>query len=369
MHSLQYLFLSALSLTPTVFASSAVLDLLPSNFDDIVLKSGKPALVEFFAPWCGHCKTLAPIYEELAQNFEHAGDKISIAKVDADEHRSLGKRFGVQGFPTLKWFDGKSDQPEEYNSGRDIDSLMKFITDKTGLKAKTKAQEPSLVEMLNDTTFKQKVGGEQHVLLAFTAPWCGHCKSLAPVWESLANDFASESSVIIAKVDAEAPNAKATAQDQGVSAYPTIKYFPAGSKEAETYSGGRSEKDLVKFVNEKAGTHRQVGGSLDDEAGLIPSLDSVISKVTQGEAVEKITKEVQDALKEIKDKSGEYYLKVLAKVKTNEGYVEKELARITGLLKKGSGLAKEKKDDLVIRRNILGKFMSRKAEDIKKDEL
>ncbi len=172
MHTFQYL-LPALSLVPFILASSAVLDLLPSNFDDIVLKSGKPALVEFFAPWCGHCKTLAPVYEELAQNFGHATDKISIAKVDADEHKSLGKRFGVQGFPTLKWFDGKSDQPEEYNSGRDIDSLMKFVTDKTGLKAKTKAKEPSLVEMLNDTTFKQKVGGEQHVLVAFTAPWCG----------------------------------------------------------------------------------------------------------------------------------------------------------------------------------------------------
>jgi len=43
--------------------ASAVKDLTPNNFDDLVLKSGKPALVEFFAPWCGHCKTLAPIYE------------------------------------------------------------------------------------------------------------------------------------------------------------------------------------------------------------------------------------------------------------------------------------------------------------------
>ncbi len=195
------------------------------------------------------------------------------------------------------------------------------------------------------------------------------CKSLAPVWESLASDFAGESSVIIAKVDAEAPNAKATAQDQGVSAYPTIKFFPAGVKEAESYSGGRTEKDLVKFVNEKAGTHRLVGGSLDDQAGLIPSLDSVISKYTQGETIEKITTEVQHALKEMKDKSGEYYLKVLAKVKTNEGYVEKELTRITGLLKKAGGLTKEKKDDLVIRRNILGKFITKREDDGQKIEL
>jgi len=156
-----------------VNAASAVLDLLPSNFDDIVLKSGKPALVEFFAPWCGHCKSLAPIYDELAASYESSKDKVVIAKVDADEHKDLGRRFGVQGFPTLKWFDGKSDTPSDYNSGRDLESLQKFIADKTGVKPKSKKAAASNVEMLNDNTWKELVGGDKDVLVAFTAPWCG----------------------------------------------------------------------------------------------------------------------------------------------------------------------------------------------------
>ena len=154
-------------------AASAVLDLIPSNFDDVVLKSGKPALVEFFAPWCGHCKSLAPVYEELGQSFSFAKDKVTIAKVDADDQKALGQRFGVQGFPTLKWFDGVSDKPEDYNGGRDIDSLSKFISDKTGLKTKAKKAAPSSVEMLTDATFKKEIGGDKDVLVAFTAPWCG----------------------------------------------------------------------------------------------------------------------------------------------------------------------------------------------------
>jgi protein disulfide-isomerase A6 len=171
--------LSSLSLTSitTVAASvtgSSVLDLIPSNFDEVVFSSSKPALVEFFAPWCGHCKNLAPVYEELAANFAHAGDKVSIAKVDADEHKSLGKRFGVQGFPTLKWFDGqKGSQPEDYNGGRDLESLTKFINEKTGVKSKSKKSAPSAVQMLTDKTFKSEIGGEKDVLVAFTAPWCG----------------------------------------------------------------------------------------------------------------------------------------------------------------------------------------------------
>ena len=154
-------------------AASSVLDLTPSNFDSVVLNSGKPSLVEFFAPWCGHCKNLAPTYEELADNFAFASDKVTVAKVNADEHKSLGKRFGVQGFPTLKWFDGKSDQPEDFKGGRDLESLSSWITDKTGIKAKTKKPAPSAVEMLTDRTFPQQIGGDKEVLVAFTAPWCG----------------------------------------------------------------------------------------------------------------------------------------------------------------------------------------------------
>ena len=159
-------------LTAAVAAKSAVLDLIPSNFDDVVLKSGKPTLVEFFAPWCGHCKNLAPVYEELATAFEFAKDKVQIAKVDADAEKSLGKRFGVQGFPTLKWFDGKSDKPEEYSGGRDLEALSSFIAEKTGLKAKKKWTPPSNMIMLTDSTFHKTVG-PKHVLVAFTAPWCG----------------------------------------------------------------------------------------------------------------------------------------------------------------------------------------------------
>lgn len=135
--------------------------------------SGKPALVEFFAPWCGHCKNLAPVYEELGQAFAFAKDKVSIAKVDADREKELGKRFGIQGFPTLKWFDGKSNKPEDYNGGRDLESLSEFITKKTGIKPKKAAKLPSHVQILTDTSFKTEIGSDKDVLVAFTAPWCG----------------------------------------------------------------------------------------------------------------------------------------------------------------------------------------------------
>jgi len=92
-------FASFLALVGSALAQgSAVADLDPTNFDTVV-GNNQGVLVEFFAPWCGHCKNLAPIWEELGAAFSHAKDKVVIAKVDADAHRELGTKFGVQGFP------------------------------------------------------------------------------------------------------------------------------------------------------------------------------------------------------------------------------------------------------------------------------
>ena len=160
--------------------------------------------------------------------------------------------------------------------------------------------------------------------------------------------------MLIAKVDCEAPNAKAIAEDQGVKSYPTIKYFPKGSKEPVDYTGGRTEADFVEFMNEKAGTHRVVGGGLNVKAGTIDALDGIVGTMT-GSNIADIQEQLTKAGADVKDKYAQYYVKVANKLKDNKGYVEKELSRLEGLIKKG-GLAPEKIDDLTSRSNILRKF-------------
>ncbi|KAK3325504.1 thioredoxin-like protein [Apodospora peruviana] len=357
-------------LAAIVAAKSAVLDLVPSNFDKVVLKSGKPTLVEFFAPWCGHCKSLAPVYEELAHAFESNKD-VQIAKVDADAEKELGRRFGVQGFPTLKFFDGKSDKPIDYNGGRDLESLSNFISEQTGAKGKKKFTPPSNVVMLTDASFKKEVGGDKDVLVAFTAPWCGHCKNLAPVWEDLAETFSNEPNVLIAKVDAEAENSKATASKFGVTSYPTIKFFPKGSKTPVDYEGGRAEDDFVAYINEKAGTHRSVGGGLDDVAGTIGALDDIVTKYLSGaytslsDAAAEVKKSAESLKEDAQYKYAEYYIRVFDKLAKSDGYAAKEFARLDGIIKKG-GLAPTKLDELSGKVNILRKFVKKVAG---KDEL
>jgi protein disulfide-isomerase A6 len=118
-------------------APSAVTVLGADNFDKFINKDNqKSVLVKFYAPWCGHCKTLAPKYEELAKIF--AGEKsVVIAKVDATEERSLGEKFDVQGFPSMKWFPAGSDTPVDYEGGREVEDMVKFINDNAGTKRST----------------------------------------------------------------------------------------------------------------------------------------------------------------------------------------------------------------------------------------
>jgi protein disulfide-isomerase A6 len=99
------------------------------------------------------------------------------------DHKSLGKRFGVTGFPTLKWFDGKSEEPIPYESGRDLESLQKFIKDKvSGLKTKAKKEAPSNVVVVNDSNFDKIVHDEsKDVLVEFYAV-CPTLPSLLDAW-------------------------------------------------------------------------------------------------------------------------------------------------------------------------------------------
>eukprot|EP01135_Chromosphaera_perkinsii_P006905 Nk52_evm60s621 gene=Nk52_evmTU60s621 len=444
-----------------------VLVLTNDNFDSAI-KDNKYVLVEFYAPWCGHCKALAPEYVKAAAELKDESD-IKLAKVDATVESTLGSKFGVKGYPTLKFFangneieygggrtasdivawikkktgpayvkiekaeelekfkdenevcvvgffksmndeveelftstalsvddvsfavvtdaallkDNNVDEmamkmfrkfdaenpltvPEDLASStaikdfvmanilpsvveftdevapkifggnikvhslmfvdttNDISALLKWYTEVAeefkgrmmfiyvdvtkasnnriveyfGIEASSvpdyrliemgaeamnkfkpdgKIERQSVVDMLNKfeagdlepfyksedvpedwdkapvkvlvgKNFKEVAYDEEkNVLVEFYAPWCGHCKSLAPIWDQLGEKFESTENVVIAKVDATANEIP----DVPVQGFPTIKFFPAGSKTIVDYDGGRDLDALVDFLKKK----------------------------------------------------------------------------------------------------------------------
>merc|ERR1712181_93029 len=108
---------------PEDWDANEVKVLVSSNFASVAMAEGKDVFVEFYAPWCGHCKKLAPIWDELGEHFKE-DDSVVIAKIDmtANELATVSAR----GFPTLKLF--KADNTVvDYSGGRTLEDFIKFL--------------------------------------------------------------------------------------------------------------------------------------------------------------------------------------------------------------------------------------------------
>lgn len=263
---------------------SNVINLDEGNFNEKVLKSNELWLVEFFAPWCGHCKNLAPEWEKAANALKGI---VNVGAVDADKYKTLAGKYNVNGFPTIKWFGTKKDNPKDYDSGRNSSDIVKYATNKIkeitqarlGEKEKSnnkdemnnkkdekKSTNDKDVISLNDNNFDQIIYSSKEMwLVEFYAPWCGHCKNLEPEWNKAATELLGK--IKVAKVDATA-NTK-LASRFGINGYPTIKIFPPGEKKdslIESYDGGRTFDIIVTTALEKL-----------EKYGFIPDIPQLIN--------------------------------------------------------------------------------------------
>lgn len=171
-------------------------------------------MVEFYAPWCGHCKSLAPHYEKAAKALRGI---VKVGAVDMTTDQSVGQPYGIQGFPTLKFFGGNKKSPKDYQGQRTAEAIVNYLISQskslaqerlrgkakakpkskpkksTQSKSSGKAREGSnTLEDLNEDDFRSDVlGSDDQWFILFYAPWCGHCKAMMPDFQSAAKEVPS----------------------------------------------------------------------------------------------------------------------------------------------------------------------------------
>jgi len=269
--------------------TSDVVVLTANNFAEQLAKGNW--LLDFYAPWCGHCKQLAPTYEKVATQLK---GRVNVGKIDCTVEKELGTIFKVEGFPTIKFV--AADKVYQYDGDRTLESFVAFAEGEYSKGSSnplpslpsspsalpntvdTPASSGSDVVVLTDANF-DKLTAQGDWLLDFYAPWCGHCKKLAPIYEQLATKLKGK--VNVAKIDCTVESQ--IAKRFAIAGFPTLKFLKGG--QIRDYQGDRSLDSFVEYVS--SGWTKVDGAPVPDKsAGL------------QGEELKKLWNSTEKLLKD-----------------------------------------------------------------------
>ncbi|CAM9271262.1 unnamed protein product [Scytosiphon promiscuus] len=259
-----------LSLQDVARAADAVVDdgvlVLTGDTIEQAIKDNSHLVVEFYAPWCGHCKKLAPALSEAAKKIKEVDEKIVFAKMDctADGNKEFKDKMGIKGFPSFRMFEGTLESAKEHRPPRVMPQLMQYFKaikvrssdSSRGRSAYLKPEKcfspsGSAVTVLSKDNFEDFISAD-FAVVEFYAPWCGHCKKLFPEYTKASIELKGiDESIKLGKIDMDDASNKAVGGKFGVRGYPTLKIFRKGV--ASDYSGPRDATGIVEFLKtEKA---------------------------------------------------------------------------------------------------------------------
>ncbi|KAF3924925.1 hypothetical protein ABW21_db0208138 [Orbilia brochopaga] len=217
-------------------SSSPVLQLTSKNFNEKILKSNHASIVEFYAPWCGHCKNLKPAYEAAAGNLKGLA-QVAAIDCDDDANKPTCQEYGIQGFPTLKSFKpSKSGKPsvQDYQGPRNAKGIVDHVLDLI----------PNYVTRVNSKTveeFLQK-NNETAKAILFTK------KGVAtPLYKALAIDF--HGAITFAQIRDKETEAT---ELFGIEKFPSLVFLPGGAAEGVVYDGEMKKDQMFKFFSKFA---------------------------------------------------------------------------------------------------------------------
>ncbi|KAJ9350762.1 hypothetical protein DTO027B9_6786 [Paecilomyces variotii] len=217
--------------------SSSVLQVDHRNYDQLIANSNHTSIVEFYAPWCGHCQNLKPAYEKAAKNLEGLA-KVAAVNCDDDANKPFCGRMGVQGFPTLKIVtpSKKPGKPrvEDYKGARSAKAIVDAVVERI----------PNHVKRLSNKDVDEWLSEDKDVPKAILFTEKGTTGALL---KSVAIDFLG--SIKVAQIRSKESEA---VKKFGITSYPTLILLPGGDKEHIVYDGELKKKPIVEFLSQVA---------------------------------------------------------------------------------------------------------------------
>lgn len=244
-----------------VKTEDGVLVLTTANFDSVI-KDNEFVLVEFYAPWCGHCKTLAPEYAKAAKELEEKGSPVKLGKVDATEETELAEKFAVRGYPTLKFFRNAS--PIEYGGGRQADDIVNWVGKKTGPAAKelkTVEDAETFIKSLSVVVigfFKDVESAEAKTFLSVANIVDDFQFAITSSEEVYAKYEAKCGSIVLFKNFDEGKSVyDGESTEEGIKKFVAVQSMPLivdfNHESAQKIFGGEIKSHLLMFISKEAG--------------------------------------------------------------------------------------------------------------------
>ncbi|CAG8106506.1 unnamed protein product [Penicillium nalgiovense] len=242
LHSTSLLFVSLLAALPVnadglYTKNSPVIQLNPKTYNSLIANSNHTSIVEFYAPWCGHCKNLKPAYEKAAKNLDGLA-KVAAINCDDDENKPFCGQMGVQGFPTLKIVtpSKKPGKPrvEDYQGSRSAKGIVDAVVDRI----------PNHVKRATDKDLDKWLGQNEDRPKAILFTEKGTTGALI---RALAVDFLG--AIDIAQVRNKE---SASVKKFDVTEFPTLVLIPSADAEPKIYAGDLKKKPITEFLSQAA---------------------------------------------------------------------------------------------------------------------
>lgn len=210
-----------------------VTELNESTFDAFI-DDNKYVLIDCWAPWCGPCRRMGPIIEELSKDLE---GKVAVAKLNTDESPGISARFEINAIPTLLIFKDKV-MLEPLVGLRPKEDIISVLADRGMIEGgKKKEEEAHFAAKVTDNDFNEFIKSKDYALVDCWAPWCKPCLRMGPVIEELAK--ISQGDIAVGKLNVD--------ENPGVSLSFNIQSIPA----LLIFKGGKQVGTIVGYSPER----------------------------------------------------------------------------------------------------------------------